>query len=191
MRLVDARILVGLGFLLFATSCFMNIWLTDDFSGPQFLWPNIVRAFGQAIIMTPLSVIATAAVPREQAGTASAIYNMTRNLGGAIGIAVLQTFLTKREQYHSNVLMSSVSLFNEATRTRLRELTRYFLAHGVSDPSLALHEAVVAVGLAVRHQASIMAYGDSFYLIGVALLLALAASAAFRKIGQGGSSAAH
>ncbi len=191
MRLVDARILVALGFLLFATSCFMNIWLTDDYSGPQFFWPNIVRAFGQAMIMTPLSVIATSGVPREQAGTASAIYNMTRNLGGAIGIAALQTFLTKREQYHSSVLMDFVSLFNEATRTRLQELTRYFLAHGVSDQAEALHKAVVAVGLAVRHQASIMAYSDSFYLIGGALLAALGASAAFRKLGQGGSSAAH
>ncbi len=52
---------------------------------------------------------------------------MMRNLGGAIGIAVLQTFLTKREQFHSNVLMQSVSVFNEATRQRIYDLTSYFL----------------------------------------------------------------
>ena len=58
---------------------------------------------------------------------------MMRNLGGAIGIAVLQTFLTKREQYHSNVLTQSVSLFEQATRTRIEQLTQYFINHGVTD----------------------------------------------------------
>ena len=191
MRIIDARILVGLGFLLFAVSCFMNVGLTADFAGPQFFWPNIVRAFGQAMIMTPLSVVATAGVAREQAGTASALYNMTRNLGGAIGIAVLQTFLTKREQYHSDIIMDSVSVFDEATRARLQALTRYFLEHGVSDPAAALHKAIVAVGLAVRQQASIMAYGDSFYLIGAALLVALLASASLRKAGTRAGGGAH
>ena len=191
MRIIDARVLVGLGLLLFAVSCFMNTSLDVDFSGPEFFWPNIVRAFGQALILTPLSVLATAGVPRDQAPTASSLFNMTRNLGGAIGIALLQTLLTKREQYHSNVLMDSVSVFNEATRTRLHELKDYFLVHGVSDPATALHQAVVAVGLAVRQQAATMAYSDCFYLIGVALVIGTAAVALLKKPTSGGPSAAH
>src|SRR3954466_14835451 len=98
---------------------------------------------------------------------------MTRNLGRALVTAILQTLLTKREQYHSNVLTNSVSQFNEATRQRITELTQYFLTHGISDPATAKHQAIVAIGRAVRKQATIMAYSDTFILIGLALGVAL------------------
>src|SRR5258708_21638776 len=71
---------------------------------------------------------------------------MMRNLGGAVGIALLQTFLTKREQYHSNVLMQSVSLLAQATRTRIEQLTQYFVSHGVIDRADASQRALVAGG---------------------------------------------
>ena len=147
----------------------------------QLLWPNIVRAIGQALVFAPLSAIATAGIERENAGSASALFNMMRNLGGAVGIAILQTFLTKREQFHSNVLGQSVSLFEEATRARIDELTRYFLAHGVADHAEAWHQAVVAIGRVVRQQAYIMAFSDTFYLLGAALIVALLATLLLKK----------
>jgi DHA2 family multidrug resistance protein len=140
-----------------------------------------VRAVGQALVFAPLSAIATAGIRPENAGSASALFNMTRNLGGAVGIAVLQTFLTKREQFHSNVLTQSVSLFEEATRERLEQLTQYFLAHGVADRAEAWHQALVAVGRIVRRQAYIMAFSDTFYLLGAGLVVALVAALLLKK----------
>jgi DHA2 family multidrug resistance protein len=175
MQRLNAKLLIAIGFMLFAGSNFMNIFLTSDVAGPQEILPNVVRALGQAVIMTPLSALAVAGIDRASAGTASSLYNMMRNLGGAIGIAVLQTMLTKREQFHSAMLTGDVSLLDEATRTRLAGLTRLFMRRGVSDPDLAWHKAVVAVALSVRRQASIMAYSDAFFLMGAALVLALGA----------------
>ena len=109
---------------------------------------------------------------------------------GAIGIAVLQTFLTKREQFHSNVLTPSVSLFDESARTRIDELTRYFLNHGVADRAAAAHQAIVAIGRTVQHQSFILAFSDTFYLIGAGLIVALIASLLLKKpngISQGGA----
>jgi len=106
---------------------------------------------------------------------------MMRNLGGAVGIAALQTFLSKREQFHSNVLTQSVSLFEEATRTRIEALTGYFLTHGVADRAAAWHEAVVAIGRTVREQAYIMAFGDTFYLLGAGLVVALVATLLLKR----------
>jgi MFS transporter, DHA2 family, multidrug resistance protein len=106
---------------------------------------------------------------------------MMRNLGGAVGIAMLQTFLTKREQFHSNVLTQSVSLFEEATRARIETLTQYFLSHGVADRAAAWHEAVVAIGRTVRQQAYIMAFGDTSYLFGAGLLVALVATLLLKR----------
>jgi len=122
MKVVDPRALLVVGFALFAASNFLNTGLTLDYAAPQLLWPNIVRAIGQALLLVPLSAMATAGIEVENAGSASGLFNMTRNLGGAIGIALLQTLLTKREQFHSNVLTGSVSLFSEATRQRLDAL---------------------------------------------------------------------
>jgi MFS transporter, DHA2 family, multidrug resistance protein len=106
---------------------------------------------------------------------------MTRNLGGAVGIALLQTLLTKREQYHSNVLMQSVSLLEQATRTRIEKLTQYFVSHGVVDHAEATHRAVVAIGKIVQKQAFILAFSDTFYLLGAALIVALVAALLLKK----------
>jgi DHA2 family multidrug resistance protein len=98
---------------------------------------------------------------------------MCRNLGGAIGIAVMQTALTAREHFHSVVLTSQVSLLDPATRGTLTGLTQMFMSRGVSDPGLAWRKAAVAVGGFVRQQASIMAFSDVIILQSVLLGLAL------------------
>jgi len=181
MKRFDARLVIAVGFALFAASNFMNIDMTSDYAADQLLWPNIVRAIGQALVFAPLSAIATAGIETENAGSASALFNMMRNLGGAVGIALLQTVLTRREQYHSNVLTGSVSLFEEPTRARLEELTRYFLTHGVADHAEAWHQAVIAIGRTIRQQSYIMAFGDTFYLLGAGLIVALIATLLLKK----------
>jgi MFS transporter, DHA2 family, multidrug resistance protein len=191
MQKFDARIIIGVGFALFAASNFMNIHMTNDYATDQLFWPNVVRAFGQALVFAPLSAVATAGIEAENAGSASGLFNMMRNLGGAVGIALLQTLLTKREQYHSNVLMQSVSLLEQATRARIEKLTQYFMVHGVLDPGDASHRAFVAVGKIVQKQAFILAFGDMFFLLGVALIAALAASLLLKKPGHLESGGAH
>jgi DHA2 family multidrug resistance protein len=181
MKRVDPRILIGVGFGLFAASNFMNIYMTNDYAADQLLWPNVVRAVGQALAFAPLSAVATAGIEPENADTASALFNMMRNLGGAIGIATLQTLLTKREQYHSNVLSQSVSMFEQATRTRLDQLTQYFMSHGVIDRVDATHRAYVAIGKVIQKQAFILAFSDTFYVLGVALIIALLAGLLLKK----------
>jgi MFS transporter, DHA2 family, multidrug resistance protein len=189
MRRFDSRLLVAIGLGLFALSCFMNIDINSDYSGPQLLWPNLVRAAGQALVLTPLSVLATGGIEREQAGSASAMFNMMRNLGGSIGIAMLETLLTKREQYHSAVINTSVSLLNDATRQRLEGLQRYFLSTGIADPAQAWNDAIVAVGRSVRAQSYFLAYGDTFFLMGASLLLAVVAAVLMQRTGGSGAGA--
>jgi DHA2 family multidrug resistance protein len=191
MKRFDPRLLIGVGFALFAASNFMNIFMTPDYGSDQLFWPNVVRAIGQALAFAPLSAVATASIEAENAGSASGLFNMMRNLGGAVGIAVLQTFLTKREQYHSNVLTQSVSLFEQATRARIEQLTQYFINHGISDPAYASHRAVVAIGGIVQKQAFILAFSDTFYLLGAALIVALAATLMLTKPGHVEAGGAH
>jgi MFS transporter, DHA2 family, multidrug resistance protein len=191
MKRFDPRLVISVGFALFAASNFMNIYMTTDYGSDQLFWPNVIRAAGQALAFAPLSAVATASIEAENAGSASALFNMMRNLGGAIGIAVLQTFLSKREQYHSNVVTQSVSMLEQATRTRIQALTQYFVNHGVLDLADASHRAVVAIGQIVQKQAFVLAFGDTFYLLGVTLILALMATLLLRKPGHLETGAAH
>jgi DHA2 family multidrug resistance protein len=181
MKRFDPRIVIGVGFALFAGSNFMNIYMTGNYAADQLLWPNVVRAIGQALVFAPLSAVATAGIEGENAGSASALFNMMRNLGGAIGIAGLQTLLTKREQYHSNVLSQSVSVFEQATRTRLDQLTQYFVSHGVIDRADATHRAYVAIGKVIQKQAFILGFSDTFYALGLALIVALLAGLMLKR----------
>jgi MFS transporter, DHA2 family, multidrug resistance protein len=191
MKSVDPRWLVAVGFALFIAGSLLATNISGDFSGPQFIYSSLVRALGQALVMTPLSVIAIAGIQREHAGSAAALFNMIRNLGGAIGIAVLQTFLTKREQFHSNVLSVQVSLLDTATRLRLDGLTHTILQHGVADPAFARHEAMVAVGRVIRRQATMLAFSDTIIFQSALLGLALIAVMFLKKAKAGASGEAH
>src|SRR6202046_19236 len=67
MKRIDSRLLVGVGLVVFATSCFMNLWLDQDYAAPQLFWPNVTRALGQAIVMTPISAIAMVGIGPKDA----------------------------------------------------------------------------------------------------------------------------
>jgi MFS transporter, DHA2 family, multidrug resistance protein len=190
MARVDSRLLVFSGLCVFATSCFMDIHLSPDFAGDQLWFPNIVRALGQAVVLSPLSSIAMVGIRRDEFAAASGLFNMLRNLGGAFGTALLATIVTKREQLHSNVIGSSVTLLRDAVRQRVDDLTAYFISHGVSDPAAAQQKAFVALGDIIRKQAMIMAYSDTFAVLGGLLLLAAALILLTRK-GQAGAAGGH
>jgi len=191
MKRFDARYIGAFGIALFAGSSFMNLTLSPDTAGDQLLVPNIVRAVGQALILTPLSSITTAATSPAQAAAASGLSNMLRNLGGAVGTAALATVLTKREQFHSNIIGQSVTLYRDEVRQRLTEMTNYFLAHGVSDPAAAKHQAIVAIGNTVKRQALIMGFSDTFAVIGIVLAIAAVVLLFARQAKPGSGAGAH
>ncbi|HYZ42107.1 MAG TPA: hypothetical protein VE687_16030 [Stellaceae bacterium] len=138
-------------------------------------------------VMAPLSAIAIVGIAPAEAGAASGLFDMMRNLSGAIGTAAVETFSTKREQFHSFIIDAHASLLEPATRLRLTGLQQYFMAHGFPDPAGALHRAIVAVGDTIRAQATIMGYADCFALLGVVLIVAILPVASARKgTGSGG-----
>ena len=182
MQRIDARYLAAFGILLFAYSSFMNTTMSLDYSGDQFWIPNIVRAIGQALTLAPLSNVSLGSIAPQDAAAASGISNMMRNLGGAIGTAVLATIVTKREQFHSNIIGQSVDLGREEVRNRIAEMTNYFLAHGVSDPAAAHQQAIIALGKVVKRQALVLGFSDTFLVLGIVLVLSAIAILLTRKV---------
>jgi DHA2 family multidrug resistance protein len=182
MQRFDTRAIAFTGLMIFAYSCFMNTAMSPDYAGDQLWIPNIVRAIGQAMVLTPLTSVTTGDIAPQDAAAASGISNMFRNLGGAIGTAVLATIITKREQFHSNIIGQSVSLGREEVRNRISQLTDFFQAHGVPDPAAAHQQAIIALGRAVKRQALVMGFSDTFAVIAAVLVLAAIAVTFTRKV---------
>ena len=189
MQRFDTRYIAFTGLMIFAYSCFMNTAMSPDYAGDQLWIPNIVRAIGQAMVLTPLTSVMTGGIAPQDAAAASGISNMLRNLGGAIGTAVLATIITKREQFHSNIIGQSVTLGREEVRNRIAQMTDYFMGHGVPDPAAAHQQAIIALGKAVKRQALVMGFSDTFAVIGAVLVLAAIAVALTRKVKASGPGA--
>nr|WP_238360931.1 DHA2 family efflux MFS transporter permease subunit [Iningainema tapete] len=191
MQRIDVRFMVALGVALFSISAFMNSRMTFQTGHDQLIWSQLVRAMGQPLIMVPLTSIATAGLNPKDAGSASGLFNMMRNMGGSIGIACLATLLTNREQFHSNRLGESVSIYNSATQQRIDQLTQYFGSRGGVDLNTAQNQAIAAIDQTVRREAFVQAFNDCFYFIGIALLVSGIAILFLKKVKATGAAVGH
>jgi DHA2 family multidrug resistance protein len=190
MQLVDTRYMLAWGLCLFGSSCFMNAFMTHDSSGPEMIVSLLVRALGQPFIFIPLSALATSEIEKEQSGSASALFNMMRNLGGSFGIAIISTFLTHREQLHSSRLTESISATSTVVQNRISELTQTMITSG-SDPYTAHQQALQLIAATVRREALVMAYNDSFFILGCALFACVVTAFLLRKAKTGATAPAH
>ncbi|MFP5391189.1 MAG: DHA2 family efflux MFS transporter permease subunit [Gammaproteobacteria bacterium] len=171
---VDNRLMCGFGLALFAISCLMNAYMDAGTGSEQLWWSQVIRALGQPFVMLTLSNFAMQGIAPKDTPSASSLFNMTRNLGGSVGIAMLATALTKREHFHSARIGESVSLLAAPTQERIDALTQAFMARGV-DAVTAGQQALAAIDGLVRREAYVMAYNDGFMIMAVLLFACILA----------------
>jgi DHA2 family multidrug resistance protein len=169
MQFIDKRILIGLGLATFAWSCLLMSHLTTDSGQAQLVAPQLVRAVGFPFIMVPLSLVTTGGIEHANVSSASGLFNMLRNLGGSIGIAMTSALLAVRERFHSHHLGEVISLYNPLTRDRLETLTQTLTNQGL-DAVTASKRALGMMDLTVRKQAYLLAYSDSFHAMALVML---------------------
>ncbi len=187
LKIIDARLLLGLGLILFAASSLMNGFMTNVSGHDQLIPSMLVRALGQPLIMIPLSTLATGGIEKEETGSASALFNMMRNLGGSVGIALISTFVTRREQFHSSRIGESISIFDPDTQNRIQQLTTMFVTKGF-DQVTAHGQAIQMLDNIVRRESFVMAYNDAFLILGF-IILASCLTVLFLKKVEGNSGA--
>lgn len=168
---IDNRLICSIGLLFFSASCFMNAYLTADTGYDQLIFSQVLRAVGQPLILIALSNMAIHKIEAQNLSSASSLYNMTRVLGGAIGTAILSTVISRRESMHSEHLSNLVSVFSEETMDRLTHISKMYL--GVNgDADLSAQQALATLDMLATREAFVMAYSDSFFILGSMLLLA-------------------
>ncbi|HSD39973.1 MAG TPA: DHA2 family efflux MFS transporter permease subunit [Rhodocyclaceae bacterium] len=161
---VNIRIMVTVGLTCFIVSCGLNSTLTAVSVAHDFTVAQLVLGVGQMLAMMPLNNAAMAAVTREESADAAGLFNMARNLGGSIGLAVIGTFIDRRNAFHSDVLNSAVSANAELTQERIGGSIAGHLAQ-VGDFAHAQMRALAEVAMQIQQQAMVMTYADAFYAL--------------------------
>lgn len=162
----DTRLMVTLGLLCFAASCFIDIHLSPDSSGGDFTWSQLMRGIGQILAAMPLNQASMAAIGRENAADGAGIYGMARNLGGSIGLALCGVFIDRRVAVHSDSIREAVTANSLLGQARL-------VADGLSqgiDAATARLRAVAQLSSLIEKNALVMTYNDCFWLLGAALI---------------------
>jgi len=188
-RGVDARWLLGFGLVVFAISNFMNVGMTHDTAEPQLRWAMLVRAMGQPFVITPISAMASAGIEPENQAGASSLFNIMRNLGGSVGIAMLQTYATWREHFHFDIVSQRLTQNSLVVQERVAAIAQQFLGDAGSLEHARLMALAQLQGL-VRREAFVMAYADCFWMMGAVLVLSVLAIF-FMPRPQAGAPAAH
>ncbi|MBN8421661.1 MAG: DHA2 family efflux MFS transporter permease subunit [Verrucomicrobia bacterium] len=168
MKWIDKRVIVAFGLGMFGLSAMMMSGMTAETAHDQLVLPQIIRAVGLTCTIVPLSLITTGGIEAQNAASASGLFNMLRNLGGSMGIALLSALLTQREHFHSHHLGEAVSLYNPLTRDRLAAIAQNLISQGI-DAVGAQDRAIQLLDATVRKQAYIMAYNNCFQVAGLLL----------------------
>lgn len=165
----DARVLIFGGVALFAISMWMMGHLTTSAGATDVQMALLVRGFGLGMLFVPINNAAYASIQPHEAQQASGLINLSRQLGGAFGIAVLLNRLSKDTQFHRVELVASLTTGAPLTDERLQLLTRGFLARGM-DQLEAKQAALQALNAQVQQQASMLGFNDAWIFILVAFV---------------------
>jgi len=158
---MDPRIMIMIGFLGFAAGTWTMTHLTADWDFYELLIPQILRGCSLMLCMVPINNLALGTLPPSRLKNASGLFNLTRNLGGAVGLAVINTILTDRGALHYAQLSENVRWGNPEAQDLMATMTKNFASHGLDGPTTALSK----ISGMVHQQASLLSFMDVFYIL--------------------------
>jgi DHA2 family multidrug resistance protein len=185
---IDNRYLLAFGFTLFG---FCGLWFARvnlDISQWSFLWPVILSGFGAGMVFVPLASTSMASLPNQEIGNAAGIFNLMRNIGGSIGISIVNTVVARHEQVHRVELSGHLNHANTSFEQLLNGTTALTARMGGSQ--LQAYELIDRV---LGQQARLRAYVDDFQYIAAVCFLCVPIVFLLRKAiaKKGAISAAH
>jgi MFS transporter, DHA2 family, multidrug resistance protein len=167
---IDPRYMIAFGFLAAALALFhmTELYLGVDFRTIVML--RIYQMAGVAFLFVPIQTMCYVGIPMEKNNNVSGMTNLARNMGGSIGIAAVETLLSRRSQFHQNVLSAHTSQFDPALRNQISGLTQTFAASGL-DHSVATQMAHGRIYGLLQTQAAMLAYVDTIWIFAVVCVL--------------------
>lgn len=169
---LDPRIALAIGCVILGSTLFALTPLTAQTGEDDFFWPLLVRGAGMVFMFLPLNMATLGPIPRSEIADASGFFNLTRQLGGSIGVALLSTMLTQRIAFHSAVLSEHLVSTDPMVLQRIAQATQLFQSKGMALVD-AQHAALASLQGTVMQQASVMSFGDTFWLVAMCVIAML------------------
>ncbi len=180
---LDSRYLIAFGFAVLGFATYMLSSINLDISMSSVVWPNIISGLAMGFIFIPLTTTAMGTLTNQEMGNASGLFNLMRNTGGSIGIAVVTTLLSRGAQVHQAAMVSHLTPYDPAFQQRVQQL---------SGPAASLQQAYGTIYGIVARQAMVMSFLDNFRLLAGLSLLCIPAVFLFKKVrARRGAVAAH
>ena len=169
-RNLDLRIMLSIGMGLFAVAMYLTAGLTNQSSFPELLVPQALRGFALMFCYLPANLLALGTTRPDQLKNAAGLYNLTRDLGGAIGLAVLGTVMNSRLHFHWNRLIEDINPARPAVQQFLDMHANRLDPLIPGDPA---HAALELLGKLVEREALVMTYNDALMILGATFACAL------------------
>jgi MFS transporter, DHA2 family, multidrug resistance protein len=175
---VDSRLLMAIGVVLFVASLIGNGFINQQTSFQTLVFLQIFRGASLPFLFTSVGALSLTSIPPQEKADASSLFNLTRTLGGSIGIAIIGTTLVSREHFHFERFGESITQFGAATRERLSELASGITGH--LGPGLASARADAVLSGQLTQQAYVSAFDDVALALAMAFALTLLIIPLFR-----------
>jgi len=182
---MDQRLMLAGGCSLAAVALFFMTQLTSTIDFWNLAWPRFLQGFSQGFIFVPLQALTLATIPTERLGNSTAAYNVARNIGGSMGVALVTTLLARRSQVHQATLMGHLDPWSFEMAGRLQVWTNHFVARG-ADTYTAGRQAMAMLYRETVTQANILSYADDFWLLLVVYCSVLLLIPFMRRVRSGG-----
>jgi len=183
-RFISMRALMVFGLCVFGLGCYLYVPITNDWGWQQFLLPQALRGIGQQFAVPPIVTMALGSLPPSRLKSASGLFNLMRNLGGAIGIAVSATMLNDRLNFHYLRLSESVTQGRPQVMSLLAQQTSYWssVAGNTLDAGTA---GLARLHALVLREALVLTFSDTFFVLSLCFVVALASVLFSRPISTG------
>ncbi len=169
---VDARPLIVTGAFLFLLSMYKMSLITLDAGKDDFFWPLIIRGVGLGLLFVPLTGASMAGLPISKLGQGTGLFNLMRQLGGSLGIAIMATMLARQTKIQKAMLTDHAGAYDPTTMERLNGITHGLMARGV-DAWNAKQQALMMIDRQIGVQASVIAFSKIYLISGLLLVGAL------------------
>ncbi len=177
---LDARITVPIGASMFCLSMYRLSLLTIDAGASDVFWPLIIRGVGLGLIFVPLTGATMAELKPSQLAQGTGMFNLTRQLGGSLGIAISATLLSRFTSQSRALLAEHIVVGDPVTLARVDGISRALVAKGMNALS-AKQQALMILDRQLQAQASVLAFSKLYLLSGLALLAAMPLLLLFRS----------
>ena len=181
----DARKLLTAGLIIAGFTLIWLSWLNLDAGYWDIFWPQLIQGVGMSLLFVPLTTVSMDPIPRERMGNATSLFNLMRNIGGSIGIAVTGTMIARNTQSTTATLGAHVTAYDPRSQTMFLQMRAAFMAAG-ADITTATERAYAALFGMVQRQASMVSFVGLFQLLGIIFLVMIPLVLLMRRPGHGG-----